>query len=144
MLSVLTESTLPWLKILKIRIMLAFMIAPIGVWSRFIQMTQRWPADTVDLDRLSWSPDGRFIALCEPMFQYNVLIYYPDGRLVTSYSAYDSGLGIKNIKWSPSGQFLSIGSYDQKVLIFKTVSLVKLLHMETANYVCPSQTNSRI
>ena len=31
------------------------------------------------------------------------------------YSAYDYGLGIKSVKWSPTGQFLMIGSYDQKI-----------------------------
>lgn len=43
------------------------------------------------------------------------MIYYPDGRLVSSYSAYEFGLGIKTVKWSPSSQFLAVGSYDQKV-----------------------------
>jgi WD40 repeat protein len=47
--------------------------------------------------------------------EYKMIIYYPDGRLVSSYSAYDFGLGIKSVAWSPSSQFLVIGSYDQKV-----------------------------
>lgn len=47
--------------------------------------------------------------------EYKIIIYYPDGRLVSSYSAYDFGLGIKSVTWSPSSQFLVIGSYDQKV-----------------------------
>ena len=46
--------------------------------------------------------------------EYKMIIYYPDGRLVASYSAYDFGLGIKSVCWSPSSQFLVIGSYDQK------------------------------
>lgn len=47
--------------------------------------------------------------------EYKIIIYYPDGRFVSSYSAYDFGLGIKSVSWSPSSQFLAIGSYDEKV-----------------------------
>ena len=34
---------------------------------------------------------------------------------MSSYSAYEYGLGIKSVKWSPSSQLLAVGSYDQKV-----------------------------
>jgi hypothetical protein len=44
-------------------------------------------------------------------------IYHPDGRLASQYSAYDEFLGIKSVEWSPSGQLLTIGSYDSKVIL---------------------------
>ena len=47
--------------------------------------------------------------------QYKVLLYSLDGRPLMSYSAYDNALGVKSVVWSPSSQFLSIGSYDQMV-----------------------------
>lgn len=94
--------------------------------------------ETNDLEDIAWSPDGRFIAAWETvldvsldhygrflicqchhhLLQYSVYIYYPDGRQVASYSAYDVGLGIKSVRWSPSSQFLAIGSFDQKVCFF--------------------------
>lgn len=46
-----------------------------------------------------------------------VLIYSPDGRCLFKYSAYESGLGVKTVGWSPCGQFLAVGSYDQAVRI---------------------------
>jgi WD40 repeat protein len=70
----------------------------------------------MDLEGLLWSPDGRFLAIWDSCLEYKMYIYYPDGRLVTCFSAYDGGLGIKSVTWSPSSQFLAIGSYDQKVL----------------------------
>ena len=42
-----------------------------------------------------------------------VLIYSPDGRCLFKYQAYESGLGVKTVSWSPCGQFLAVGSYDQ-------------------------------
>jgi len=44
-----------------------------------------------------------------------VLIYSPDGRCLFKYLAYESGLGVKSVAWSPCGQFLAVGSYDQAV-----------------------------
>lgn len=49
------------------------------------------------------------------VFQYKVLLYSLDGRLLSSYRAYEWPLGIKSIAWSPSSQFLAIGSFDEKV-----------------------------
>lgn len=47
--------------------------------------------------------------------QYKVLLYSLDGRLLSSYRAYEWPLGVKSIAWSPSSQFLAIGSFDEKV-----------------------------
>lgn len=49
------------------------------------------------------------------LFQYKILLYSLDGRLLSTYQAYEWSLGIKSIAWSPSSQFLAIGSYDEKV-----------------------------
>ncbi|KAI8930103.1 Quino protein amine dehydrogenase [Entophlyctis helioformis] len=94
-------------------------------------LLKRWPVATKDLDGIAWSPDGRFIAVWEPCLEYNVFIYHPDGRLVHNYSAYDMGLGIKTVRWSPSGQFLAVGSYDQKCRLLNYYTwkpLIELTH----------------
>lgn len=44
-----------------------------------------------------------------------MFLYSPDGRPVEKYQAYENALGIKSVSWSPTSQFLSIGSYDQQV-----------------------------
>ncbi|RIA83376.1 WD40-repeat-containing domain protein [Glomus cerebriforme] len=79
------------------------------------KMVKHFQVDTFDLENLTWSPDGRFIAVWDNCIQYKVLIYTPDGRCQQSYSAYDNGLGVKFVTWAPSSQFLAIGSYDQKI-----------------------------
>lgn len=35
--------------------------------------------------------------------------------MLSAYSAYEWSLGVKSVAWSPSSQFLAIGSYDEKV-----------------------------
>lgn len=47
--------------------------------------------------------------------QYKVLLYSLDGRLLSAYCAYEWSLGVKAVAWSPSSQFLAVGSYDGKV-----------------------------
>ncbi|KAJ3117278.1 hypothetical protein HDU96_007317 [Phlyctochytrium bullatum] len=82
---------------------------------------QHFPVDTIDLENLAWSPDGRYIAVWDMPLEYKILIYFPDGRLVQSFSAYEHGLGIKTVSWAPSSQFLAIGSFDEKP-VFKEVN----------------------
>ncbi|KAE8769589.1 WD repeat-containing protein WRAP73 [Hordeum vulgare] len=73
--------------------------------------------DTLDLAGVEWSPDDSAIVAWDSLLEYKVLIYSPDGRCLFKYSAYESGLGVKTVGWSPCGQFLAVGSYDQAVRI---------------------------
>lgn len=47
--------------------------------------------------------------------KYKLVVYRPDGTLETTFSTEDAGLGIKNVTWSPTSQFLAIGGYDHQV-----------------------------
>jgi hypothetical protein len=40
-----------------------------------------------------------------------------DGNKLEHMSPYKDALGAKVVTWSPCGQFLAVGSYDQKVRI---------------------------
>ncbi|KAJ3218127.1 WD repeat-containing protein wrap73 [Dinochytrium kinnereticum] len=90
-------------------------------------LLKHFPVDTVDLENVAWSPDGRYIAVWDTMLEYKVLIYFPDGRLIKSFSAYDHGLGVKTACWSPSSQFLAIGSYDEKVRLLNHYTWTTLI-----------------
>ncbi len=88
---------------------------------------------TTDARGLMWSPNGKWLALWDmPNTGYKVLIYTADGNLYRTYSGdyYDeglAGLGVKSIEWSPNGDFLAIGGYENTVTLLttKTVSTVK-------------------
>ena len=56
------------------------------------------------------------------VYLFQVLIYSLDGRELSSYSAYEWALGVKSVTWSPSSQFLAIGSYDEKVRLLNYVT----------------------
>ncbi|XP_057778536.1 uncharacterized protein LOC130997287 [Salvia miltiorrhiza] len=73
--------------------------------------------DTLDLVDIQWSPDDSAIVIWDSILEYKVLIYSPDGRCLAKYQAYESGLGVKSISWSPCSQFLAVGSYDQMIRV---------------------------
>ncbi|KAJ4786647.1 WD repeat-containing protein WRAP73 [Rhynchospora pubera] len=98
-----------------------------------------FPVDTLDLAGLQWAPDDTSILVWDSLLEYKVLIYSPDGRCLLKYQPYDSGLGVKTLAWSPCGQFLAVGSYDQQVralnhLTWKTFA--HFMHMTTIRAPC--------
>ncbi|XP_072012415.1 WD repeat-containing protein WRAP73 isoform X2 [Engystomops pustulosus] len=78
--------------------------------------------DTQDLTGIDWAPNGCVLAAWDTCLEYKVLLYSLDGRLLSTYSAYEWSLGIKSLTWSPSSQFLAVGSYDEKVRILNHVT----------------------
>ena len=86
------------------------------------QVLRNFPVDTDDLAGLAWSPDGKVLCVWDSILYYKVLLYSIDGRLVATYSAYEYALGVKCVQWSPTSQFLAIGSYDQKVRVLNHIT----------------------
>lgn len=68
---------------------------------------------TTDLADLAWSPDGSCFVVWDSPLAYKMVVHAPDGSCLAEYSAYSDALGIKSLQWSPSGQMLCLGSYDQ-------------------------------
>ncbi|XP_077881194.1 WD repeat-containing protein WRAP73 isoform X3 [Ictidomys tridecemlineatus] len=89
---------------------------------------------------VTFTRDGRYMALAErrdckdyvsifvcsdwQLLRYKILLYSLDGRLLSAYCAYEWSLGIKSVAWSPSSQFLAVGSYDGKLCFFLQVRLL--------------------
>lgn len=86
------------------------------------QLVKNFLVDTNDLSGLSWSPDGTVICIWDSVLDYKVFLYSLDGRCLSVYSAYDHALGVKCVRWSPTSQFLAIGSFDQKLRILNHVT----------------------
>ena len=81
------------------------------------------PVVTQDLADLAWSPDGACIAAWDsPLYSHQVAVYTPEGDCLVAYSAYKGPLGIQSMAWSPSGQLLALGSFDQEVRVLNHVT----------------------
>ncbi|XP_021510924.2 WD repeat-containing protein WRAP73 isoform X1 [Meriones unguiculatus] len=86
------------------------------------QLLRHFDTDTQDLSGIEWAPNGCVLAAWDTCLEYKVLLYSLDGRLLAAYCAYEWSLGIKSVAWSPSSQFLAIGSYDGKVRLLNHVT----------------------
>ena len=86
------------------------------------QLVRHFPVETSDLVGVAWSPDSNVLCVWDSVLDYKLHLYSIDGRCLASYSAYDHALGIKCVQWSPTSQFLAIGSYDQKLRILNHVT----------------------
>ncbi|THG17046.1 hypothetical protein TEA_013190 [Camellia sinensis var. sinensis] len=95
--------------------------------------------DTLDLADIEWSPDDSAIVIWDSPLEYKVLIYSPDGRCLFKYQAYESGLGVKSVSWSPCGQFLAVGSYDQMLRVLNPLTwkvFAEFIHLSTVRAPC--------
>uniref|UniRef100_A0A3B3BCV5 WD repeat containing, antisense to TP73 n=1 Tax=Oryzias melastigma TaxID=30732 RepID=A0A3B3BCV5_ORYME len=93
-------------------------------------LLRHFETETQDLSGLEWSPNGSVLAVWESCLEYKILLYSLDGRLLSTYSAYEWSLGVKSVSWSPSSQFLAIGSFDEKVRILNHITWKKVAQFE--------------
>lgn len=95
--------------------------------------------DTLDLADIQWSPDDSAIVIWDSPLEYKVLVYSPDGRCLFKYQAYESGLGVKSVSWSPCGQFLAVGSYDQMLRVLSHLTwktFAEFTHLSNVRAPC--------
>ncbi|XP_045714739.1 WD repeat-containing protein WRAP73 isoform X3 [Phyllostomus hastatus] len=86
------------------------------------QLLRHFDTGTQDLAGIEWAPNGCVLAVWDTCLEYKVLLYSLDGRLLAAYCAYEWSLGVKAAAWSPSSQFLAVGSYDGKVRVLNHVT----------------------
>ncbi|CAB4274659.1 unnamed protein product [Prunus armeniaca] len=95
--------------------------------------------DTLELSDTEWSPDDSAIVIWDSPLEYKVQMYSPDGRCLYKYQAYESGLGVKSVSWSPCGQFLAVGSYDKMLRVLNHLTwkiFAEFMHLSTVRAPC--------
>jgi len=86
------------------------------------ELIKNFVPDTQDLAGVSWSPECRLLCVWDNLLQYNVVVYTLDGQCRGEFRKKDWSLSIKSVAWSPTGQFLAIGGYDQKLTILNYIT----------------------
>lgn len=87
-----------------------------------------------DAQGISWSPDGRWLAVLDvPTASPSLYIYTPDGHPFRSYPSskeIEIGLGVKNIAWSPDGRILALTKHDGFVELLNTRTFMPVAMVE--------------
>jgi len=97
------------------------------------------PLPTTDAADISWSPNGSCVACWDSPAQGPLLcILDPAGSdtntPVAIHHGTSYGLGFKSVAWSPSGQLLVVGSYEQDASVLNNITWTALagFHHATA------------
>ncbi|KAJ3816063.1 WD repeat-containing protein 8 [Lentinula aff. lateritia] len=91
--------------------------------SESYKLVRRFPSQTSSLASLALSPTGNHIAVWEGPLEYKVHIMTLAGNLLASFSPDpEPVLGIREVAWHPSGMFLAVAGWDDKVHIIDSLS----------------------
>lgn len=85
---------------------------------------------------LALSPTGNHLAVWEGPVEYKLYILTLAGNVLHSFTPDpDPGIGIRTVAWHPSGTFLAIAGYDDKVHILESLSWSPITTLELSTRI---------
>ncbi|CAE6521334.1 unnamed protein product [Rhizoctonia solani] len=95
------------------------------------KITRHFQSPTQSLAAMSLSPNGRHLAVWEGPLEYKLSILNLAGTVLRTFTPDpDPGLGIRSAAWHPSGAFLAVGGWDDKVHILSSLSWTVVVTFE--------------
>jgi WD40 repeat protein len=81
-----------------------------------------------DLQGIQWSPNEDVLCLWENCYEYKIVFYSLDGKMLNMYKPENERLllGVRCAQWSPTGQILVVGDYDEHITIFSYLTYKKI------------------
>ncbi|KAL0252943.1 hypothetical protein I308_102336 [Cryptococcus tetragattii IND107] len=93
-------------------------------------LLRHFPLLTIDVQGISWSPCGRYIAAWDSPLSYSLHIHSAIGPHLTHFSPSSptfalapnevQGLGLRTLAWAPGGRWIAVGGWDGKVRIVES------------------------
>ncbi|UJR30304.1 hypothetical protein I4U23_017841 [Adineta vaga] len=86
------------------------------------------PNELEDLQGIEWSPIADVLCLWENSYEYKIVFYTLDGQLLNIYKAENDrlSLGVRCARWSPTGQVIAVGDYEERITIFSYLTYKKI------------------
>ena len=86
------------------------------------------PQELEDLQGIEWSPIADVLCLWENSYEYKLVFYTLDGQLLNVYKPQEDrlNLGVRCAKWSPTGQVIIVGDYEERITIFSYLTYKKI------------------
>ncbi|KAF8230672.1 WD repeat-containing protein 8 [Tricholoma matsutake] len=95
------------------------------------KLVRHFPLPTASLFSLSLSPTGNNLAVWEGPLEYKLYVLSLSGTILATFSPdADPGSGIRNVAWHPSGMFLVVGGWDDKVHVLDCLSWSPIVTLE--------------
>ncbi len=110
-----------------------------------------WYSDTIDAQSLSWSPDGKWLAVVESAGQgHKILFYTPDGHLFRSWKGprpsgveeddFEHGAGVRSIEWTKDEKYLAVADFSSKITLLSIPNFVEIMRLEHTTTIKPAQS----
>ena len=93
-------------------------------------LVKHFELETEDLSGIVSSPSGATFCVWDSPLALKVLVYNLEGEMVGKFEPSQWCLGVKCAQWSPSGQILAVGGYDQKVRLLNYITYRVIKEME--------------
>ncbi|KAH8102516.1 WD repeat-containing protein 8 [Cristinia sonorae] len=107
--------------------------------SESYRLVRHYPLPTTSLASLSLSPTGNHVAVWESSLEYKLYVLSLAGDLLGSFSADpDPGFGIRSVEWHPSGAFLAVAGWDDKIHILESLTWTAVISFELQSRVSGS------
>lgn len=112
------------------------------------EVLRSWNPDTVDAASISWSLDGKWLAVVESAGHgHKILFYTADGDLFKTWKGprpsgveeadIDLGAGVKSIEWSAEGRYMAVADFSSKITLLSIPAFVETLRVEHTSTIKP-------
>ncbi|KAK0198238.1 WD repeat-containing protein 8 [Armillaria mellea] len=100
------------------------------------KLARHFPLPTSSLASFALSPNGNHLAAWEGPLEYKVFILTLAGEVLAKFSPDpDLAFGVRNVTWHPSGNFLAVGGWDDKVHILDNLSWSSVRTLELSSRI---------
>ncbi|KAF9244583.1 WD repeat-containing protein 8 [Melanogaster broomeanus] len=97
----------------------------IGIYdvSDSFKLVRHFPLPTANLSSLALSPTGNYLAAWEGILEYKIHILSLAGDIQGTFCpSPEPGFGVRNVAWHPTGMFIAVGGWDDKIHILDSLS----------------------
>ncbi|CAF1173852.1 unnamed protein product [Rotaria magnacalcarata] len=96
--------------------------------SNWSMVTHFQVSELEDLQGIQWSPSDDVLCLWENCYEYKLVFYTLNGQLLNMYKPENEhfSLGVRCARWSPTGQVMVVGDYEENITIFSYLTYKKI------------------
>ena len=114
------------------------------------EVLRSWNPETIDAASISWSLDGRWLAVIESAGHgHKILFYTADGHLFRTWKGprpsgieeadIDLGAGVRSIEWSADGRYLAVADHSPKITLLSIPIFVETMRVEHTSTIKPME-----